>query len=562
MSHHDSQSGFTVIELLITLFIAVAFVEVPIMTDAVWSPSPVGMTDSKALSIHNYEELATLHAIARVMAQPRDLRDQLEMVLQELSNRLGMQRGMISLIDRESGEAWLDVAHGIDIGGLEITYQLGEGITGKVAQTGRPMAVANLGQEAHFLDRTGARRFLNRSELAFLCVPILYDERVVGVLSADKVARHVENLDRELATLTAVAELIAWSVHIRSLEEENRRLRQIVGKVKAPSIDIIGCSKVMQELFGLIAQVADSGTTVLIHGETGTGKELVARSIHMNSSRRKGPLVQVNCAAIPDTLIESELFGHEKGSFTGALYSRKGRFEEAHGGTIFLDEVGELSAAAQAKLLRVLKEKKFQPLGSSKVVNVNVRILAATNRNLEADVAAGRFRADLYYRLNVFPIHLPPLRDRGNDVISLADHFILKYAKGMGKAPKKLSPAVLDAFLSYPWPGNVRELENCIERALLVAPGDTIETAHLPPSLPIRSREGERRDSGDFGVAIRSKERTMIVEALKKTRGNQTQAAKILGITKRIIQYKIQKLGIDSKRFRRGRQDRDDTTAS
>jgi Nif-specific regulatory protein len=542
--------------------IPVAFFEVPIMSDSLWSPSPVGMAGSKELSIHNYEELATLHAIARVMAQPRDLRDQLEAVLQELSDRLGMQRGMILLIDRESGEAWLDVAHGIDIEGLEVTYQLGEGITGKVAQTGRPMAVANLGQEAHFLDRTGARRFLNRSELAFLCVPIIYDERVVGVLSADKVARHVENLDREVATLTAVAELIAWSVHIRSLEEENRRLRQIVGKVKSPSIDIIGSSKVMQELFGLIAQVADSGTTVLIHGETGTGKELVARSIHMNSSRRKGPLVQVNCAAIPDTLIESELFGHEKGAFTGALYTRKGRFEEAHGGTIFLDEVGELSAAAQVKLLRVLQEKKFQPLGSSKVVNVNVRILAATNRNLEADVAAGRFRADLYYRLNVFPIHLPPLRERGNDVISLADHFILKYAKEMGKTPKKLSPAVLDAFLSYPWPGNVRELENCIERALLVAPGDTIETAHLPPSLPTRSREIERRDSGDFGITIRSKERTLIIEALKKTRGNQTQAAKILGITKRIIQYKIHRLGIDSKRFRQDRQGREETAAT
>ncbi len=540
--------------------IPVAFFEVPIMSDSVWSPSQIGAA-GKELSIHNYEELATLHAIARVMAQPRDLRDQLETVLQELSNRLGMERGMISLIDRESGEAWLDVAHGIDIGGMEVTYQLGEGITGKVAQTGRPMAVANLGQEAHFLDRTGARRFLNRSELAFLCVPIIYDERVVGVLSADKVARHVESLDRELATLTSVAELIAWSVHIRSLEEENRRLRQIVGKVKAPSVDIIGHSKVMQELFGLIAQVADSGTTVLIHGETGTGKELVARSIHMNSSRRKGPLVQVNCAAIPDTLIESELFGHEKGSFTGALYSRKGRFEEAHGGTIFLDEVGELSAAAQAKLLRVLQEKKFQPLGSSKVVNVNVRILAATNRNLEADVAAGRFRADLYYRLNVFPIHLPPLRERGNDVISLADHFILKYAKEMGKTPKKLSPAVLDAFLSYSWPGNVRELENCIERALLVAPGDTIETAHLPPSLPTRAREWERRDGGDFGVTIRSKERSLIVEALKKTGGNQTQAAKILGVTKRIIQYKIQKLGIDSKRFRRDRKGKDETPA-
>ena len=524
------------------------------MTDSMWRPSQVGIAGRKELSVHSYEELATLHAVAKVMAQPRDLRDQLEAVLQELSSRLGMQRGMISLIDRESGEVWLDAAQGIEIEGMEITYQPGEGITGKVAQTGRPMAVANLGSEAHFLDRTGARRFLNRSELSFLCVPIVYDERVVGVLSADKVAQRVENLERELATLTSVAELIARSVHIRSLEEENHRLRQIVGKVTAPSIDIIGHSKVMQELFGLIAQVADSGTTVLIHGETGTGKELVARSIHMNSSRRKGPLIQVNCAAIPDTLIESELFGHEKGAFTGALYSRTGRFEEAHGGTIFLDEVGELSAAAQAKLLRVLQEKRFQPLGSSKIVNVNVRILGATNRNLEADVATGRFRADLYYRLNVFPIHLPPLRDRGNDIIMLANHFILKYAAEMGRPPKKLSPSVLDALLFYSWPGNVRELENCIERALLVAAGDMIETAHLPPSVPVLPKEGIRRDGGDFGAAIRSKERTMIIETLKITKGNQTQAAKILGITKRIIQYKISKLGIDAQRFRRNKE--------
>jgi Nif-specific regulatory protein len=224
--------------------------------------------------------------------------------------------------------------------------------------------------------------------------------------------------------LMAVAELIAKAVHMRAVEEENRRLRMIIGRTTPPSSDIIGTSKVMQEVFGMIHQVADSNTTVLIHGETGTGKELVARAIHMHSPRSAGPLVQVNCAAMPDTLLESELFGHEKGAFTGALQKRRGRFEEADGGTIFLDEVGELSAAAQAKLLRVLQERQFQPLGSSRTVHVNVRIIAATNRNLEEDVASGRFRADLYYRLNVFPVYLPPLRERGNDIILLADHFI------------------------------------------------------------------------------------------------------------------------------------------
>ncbi|MBI4634273.1 MAG: sigma 54-interacting transcriptional regulator [Deltaproteobacteria bacterium] len=502
------------------------------------------------MSIHSFEELAALHAIAKILAQPQELRDQLELVLKEMSSRLGMQRGMISLLDRETGQAWLDVAHDVNIEGMDVTYQPGEGITGKVAQTGRPMAIANLDLEAHFLDRTGARRFLNRSELAFLCVPIIYDARVVGVLSADKVAHKVDNLDREMAMLSSVAELIAKAVHFRALEEENRRLRQIIGRSQTPSVDIVGRSKAMQEVFGLIAQVADSGTTVLIYGETGTGKELVARSIHLNSPRKAGPLVQVNCAAMPDTLIESELFGHEKGAFTGATHRQRGRFEEAHGGTIFLDEVDELSAAAQAKLLRVLQEKQFQLLGSSKIVTVNVRIIAATNRTLEQDVASGRFRADLYYRLNVFPIFLPPLRERGNDIILLADYFILKYSTIVEKPVKRITTAAMDALLSYHWPGNVRELENCIERAVLLAAGDSIDSIHLPPSLQMKTKEGGKKEQSKLNTVIEAQERALITDALKEAQGNQTRAAKMLGTTKRIIQYKIRKLAINPVRFR------------
>ncbi|MBN1471020.1 MAG: sigma 54-interacting transcriptional regulator [Syntrophaceae bacterium] len=507
------------------------------------------------MSIHTYEELAALHAIAKILAQPTDLRDELEQVLQEMSSRLGMQRGMISLFDREKNEVWLDIAHDVNIEGMDVTYKSGEGITGEVAQTGRPMAVANLGHATHFLDRTGARRHLNRAELAFLCVPIIYDDHVVGVLSADKVAREVENLDKELAMLSSVAELMAKFVHIRALEEENKRLRKIVGKSRAPSVDIIGHSKPMQEVFGLIAQVADSKTTVLINGETGTGKELIASAIHMNSPRQKAPLVQVNCAAIPDTLIESELFGHEKGSFTGALQQRRGRFEEANGGTIFLDEVGELSAAAQVKLLRVLQEKRFQPLGSSRVVNVNVRIIAATNRDLEQDILADRFRADLFYRLNVFPIYLPPLRERGSDIILLSDHFVLKYCKEMGKNVKKISTAAIEVFLSHKWPGNVRELENCIERAILLCNGDTIEIAHLPPSLHVREAKTEKKERGKLSSIVEAQERALIIDTLEATDGNQTKAAKMLGTTKRIIQYKITKLGINPKLFRRKKKE-------
>ncbi|NTW16160.1 MAG: sigma 54-interacting transcriptional regulator [Syntrophaceae bacterium] len=520
------------------------------MTKQIWSPSQVGTESSKNLSIHNHEELAALHAIAKILAQPQELRGQLEQVLKEMSLRLGMERGMISLLNRETGEAWLDVAHDVNIQGLEVTYKPGEGITGRVAQTGRPMAVANLGKETHFLDRTGARRLLNRSELTFLCVPIIYDARVVGVMSADKVARNVESLDRELAMMTSVAELIARAVHTRALEEENRRLKKIVGRTHAPSVDIIGNSRAMQEVFGLIAQVADTNTTVLINGETGTGKELVARAIHLNSLRKNGPLIYVNCAAMPDTLIESELFGHERGAFTGALHQRKGRFEEAHGGTIFLDEVGELSAAAQVKVLRVLQEKQIQPLGSSKVINVNVRVITATNRNLEQDIISGRFRSDLYYRLNVFPLYLPPLRERGTDIIMLADHFVLKFASVSGKPVKRISTPVLETFLAYQWPGNVRELENCIERAVLLANGDTIEVFHLPPSLQVKIKDGDKKEQGKLRNVVESQERALIINALKETRGNQSKAARLLGTTKRITQYKIQKFGIDPWQFR------------
>ncbi|OPY10165.1 MAG: Nitrogen fixation protein VnfA [Syntrophaceae bacterium PtaB.Bin038] len=502
------------------------------------------------MSRFNYEELAALHKIARILTQPGELRDHLEKTLDELSKRLGMERGMISILDQTTKEAWLEVARSVDIEGLDIRYKPGEGITGKVAQTGRPMAIANLGKENLFLDRTGARKNLDRSQLAFLCVPILYDGKVVGVLSADKLTHKVTDLEEEVAVLSAVAELIGKAVHGLGLEEENRRLRKMLTRTRAISTDIIGNSRPMQDVLSLISQVADSSTTVLINGETGTGKELVARAIHANSPRRDGPFIQVNCAAMPDTLVESELFGHEKGAFTGAIQRRRGLFEEAHGGTIFLDEIGELSQAAQAKVLRVLQEKQLQPVGSSRTVTVNVRVIAATNRNLEQDVAEGRFRADLFYRLNVFPIYMPALRERGSDIILLTDHFILKYAKMLGKRVKRISTPALDMLLAYHWPGNVRELENCIERAVILATGDSIESTHLPPSLQMKSKEAAKKERGKLETLVNAYERSLIIDALKDARGNQTRAAKLLATTKRIIQYKIAKYEIDPKRFK------------
>lgn len=491
-----------------------------------------------------------MHEIARVLSRPMELKDQLQQTLDLLSTWLGMERGMISILDLHTGEAWLDVARGVEVETTRICYQPGEGITGQVAQTGRPMGIANLSDEAHFLDRTGARKSLNRAELAFLCVPILYQGRVVGVLSADKLAHQVESIEGEVEILGAVAELLGKIVHFRAVEEENRRLRRMLAEARRPKTNIIGRSKVVQEVLRLIDQVADTNTTVLIHGETGTGKELAARAIHDNSRRAKGPMVQVNCAAMPDTLLESELFGHERGAFTGAITRRRGRFEEAQGGTIFLDEVGELSPVAQAKLLRVLQEREFQPLGSSRTVKVDVRVVTASNKDLDQEVATGAFRSDLYYRLNVFPIFLPPLRDRGPDILLLADHFVSRYAQEFSKNVNRISTSAIDMLMSYHWPGNVRELENCIERAVLLANDEAIDAWHLPPTLQMKPVGLQSISRGKLEALVGAFERELITDALKDVRGNQSEAARLLGTTKRIIQYKVQKYGIDPKRFR------------
>ncbi len=350
--------------------------------------------------------------------------------------------------------------------------------------------------------------------------------------------------------MSAVAELLGKVVQFRAVEEDNRRLRRMLAEAKRPTTNIIGRSKVIQEVLRLIDQVADTNTTALIAGETGTGKELVAKAIHENSRRRNGPIVQVNCAAMPDTLLESELFGHEKGAFTGAITRRRGRFEEAQGGTIFLDEVGELSPIAQAKLLRVLQEREFQPLGSSRSVKVDVRVVTASNKDLDLEISQGGFRQDLFYRLNVFPIYLPPLRERGPDILLLADYFVLKYAREFSKDIKRISTSAIDMLMSYHWPGNVRELENCIERAVLLSQENSIDSWHLPPTLQMKPDGTQNTSRGKLEALTSAFERDLITDALKDVRGNQSQAARLLGTTKRIIQYKVGKYGIDPERFR------------
>ncbi|MBN1576751.1 MAG: sigma 54-interacting transcriptional regulator [Chitinispirillaceae bacterium] len=508
----------------------------------------------------NFNGLAVLYQIAHLLASGNKLEEVMTTLLQILEEQAGMRRGMITILSPDNEELAVDVARGLsDEEKSKGRYRPGEGITGKVVATGRPIAVPLLHEEPTFLDRTGARRSLEIANLSFLCVPVKEGATVIGALSIDRIAvEDAVTLDGELRFLEAVADLIAKTVEVRrqqyarihTLEQENLELRQNLESRGKPD-QMIGNSSSMRDVYRQIAQVAHSGTSVIIRGETGTGKELVARAIHQKSMCAKGPFVPVNCAALPESLLESELFGHEKGSFTGATTKRIGRFEAADNGTLFLDEIGEMSPGAQSRLLRAIQEKEFQRVGGNDPIRVNVRLICATNRNLENDVAEGRFREDLYYRINVFTIILPPLRERGADVLLLADYFVKKYSSLHFKKIERISTPAIDMLSVYHWPGNVRELENVIERATLVAAGNVLEGHDFPPTIRIKEPilKGKRSDSFENMVAAYEKE--LIVDALKDAGGNQSEAARLLGTTKRIVQYKIEKLGIDFRRFRK-----------
>jgi Nif-specific regulatory protein len=312
---------------------------------------------------------------------------------------------------------------------------------------------------------------------------------------------------------------------------------------------IVGNSDVMREVFTMVEQVADTDASVLLLGESGTGKELVARAIHQKSSRANKPFVAVNCAALPESVIESELFGHEKGAFTGAFEQRKGRFEQANGGTLFLDEIGELSPGLQVKLLRFLQDHRFERVGGNTSIEANVRVIAATNRNLQELVDQGNFRPDLYYRLNVFPINIPPLRERGADILLLADHFVAKFNRENTKKIQRISTPALDLLMIYHWPGNVRELENCILRAAILSTDGVIHAYHLPPSLQSAASTGTEPSTG-LDAAIARLEKELIIEALKLENGNVAAAARRLGATERRVRYAMQRYRIDARRFK------------
>jgi len=501
--------------------------------------------------------MTCLYEITKVLASSTDLRDCLKRSMSILAAYAGLKNGTVTIFNPVTGQLEIEVAHEMTAEARKRgVYKIGEGITGRVVATGAPMIVPNISEEPMFLNRTRSRGSSSGKVMSFLCVPIQHGKNIIGTLSADCEFRPGANFEEEIRMLTVLSGLFAQTVtRIQAVNQERDKLLHENIKLKQELSEkyrldsIISKSSRMQEVLEMIHRVADSNATVLLRGESGTGKTLVAKAIHYNSKRAQKPFIVVNCSALPETLLESELFGYEKGAFTGAQGMKKGRFEAAEGGTLFLDEIGDLALNLQVKLLNVVQEREFQRLGSTRTQKCNVRLIAATNKDLEQAVANGTFREDFYYRLNVFPIYLPPLRKRPTDVLLLAESFMRKFNKENKKQVKRISTPAIDLLTQYHWPGNVRELQNCIERALLICDEDSIKSYHLPPSLQSAGTVGEKNPLS-FAVAVENFEKELLIDALKNCQGNQTKVAKYLDSSLRIINYKINKYKIDSRKYK------------
>jgi len=509
-------------------------------------------------------KLTSLLDVSQALASPANLKSAFHRVLEILERYHGTGRSVIAL-PREDGRR-LFLHASIGIRAPHTDAPIGGPLAQQVFDSGRPVVVPRVSQEPALAADTAPRgtrgprdgvrgRGREDDDLTYICVPVQQSRQCRGVLEVELAFRSDRSYDRTMKFYGVVGSMLAQALKMQTLVEadrqrlvnENVRLRDEL-RERYDFSHILGTSGAMRQVCEQVVQVARTNTTVLIRGESGTGKELIAQAIHYNSLRARKAFVKVSCAALPETLIESELFGYEKGAFTGAEQRKKGRFEIADGGTLLLDEIGDVNLATQVKLLRALQEREFERLGGTESVKVDVRLIAATNKDMEAAVADGSLRQDLLYRLNVFTIFVPPLRERKSDVLLLADHFVEKLSADHGKQVKRISTPAIDALVGYHWPGNVRELQNVIERAVLVCDGQVIHLHHLPPTLQTAEGSGTA-SSQSLADAVAGFERDLIEDALKMARGNRARAARLLQATRRIVNYKINQYGIDWRRY-------------
>ena len=496
-------------------------------------------------------ELETLYEISKILSGSLNIEQAVPYILRLLKKLMGFDKVTLTIYDPHTDQI---VVKATSSGSFpKEGFKKGEGITGKVWKHGVPIVVPDISQEPEFLNKLWKRKNIKNKKIAFIAVPIKAGGKVVGVLSADKELSKRDSLDDYTRFLNMIATLIANNFSLEkkvkeeksTLEEEKKALETELKRVyeKLHVKGIVGRSKEILSVLDIVHRVAGTDATVLLRGESGVGKEVFARAIHFLSKRANKPFIAINCGAIPENLLEAELFGYEKGAFTGAYSSKKGKFEIASGGTIFLDEVGELPLHLQVKLLRVLQEKEIERLGSSKPIKVDVRIIAATNRDLEKMVREGTFREDLYYRLNVVPIYIPPLRERVEDIPSLVQHFLEKF-KAQYDKEVSISHEVLDALTHYHWKGNVRELQNVLERMVILDTDGVLTEEDLPQELRRRSPKKVKPAKPVNGESIWDVERKLIEDALAESGFVIKEAAKRLGMTPRQVSYRIQKYGI------------------
>lgn len=518
-----------------------------------------------------YQEIELLYEIAVMLSVSEDIEESIEKGMRMLKQNKYFDRCALFLLNEDKTQ--LEICASIDLTPQQRTiavYKIGEGATGLAAKSAEPIVIENIHNNINYLNKMGA---LSTSSVSYVAVPIIQKDGVVGVISANINKDSQLNFDEIVRMLTILGSLSIGSLTVhRRFTKEKEDIQELKSYYQEEMLseykfeNIIGRSKNMRQIFSMLETVAPSDATILVRGETGTGKELIAAAVHNISPRHNGPFIKLNCAAISETLLESELFGHEKGAFTDAKEMRKGRFELADGGTLFLDEIGDITPSLQVKLLRILQEQEFERVGGTKTIKTNVRLVAATNRNLEEMVKKGEFREDLFYRLNVIPIHLPPLRERYEDIQLLIEHYLKKYMKTHHKK-MHFSKQALELLLEYPWPGNIRELQNTMERIVLICPQGELTPEMLNHVLPFNFQKMHMQQpeepvpntvtqepstpvsNQDISTLTKSSlqdmEKEAIIKALIEHHGIQTKAAKQLGMTARQIGYKIKKYNID-----------------
>lgn len=503
------------------------------------------------------KELTLLFDISISLNKSKNIKDVLYQILEMMAKYIGMDRGTITLVKKGTSEINIEEAYGLSKEEkARGKYTVGEGIIGKVVKSGMSVYIPRISDEPQFMDKTKARKKINIEDVSFLCVPIKHDKEVIGTLSVDRVFNNNLSFEEDIRLITIIGSMIAQALKARQeeleeverLKEENERLQTEL-QMKFNPANMIGNGQAMQVVFNLISKVAPTSANVLITGESGVGKELVAKSIHFNSQRASKKLEEINCTGLSESVMEIELFGQVTKEPDGKVKVTKGIFERAHKGSVYLSDLADVSLNLQSKLLQLIQDKKIHRIGDKEKISVDIRLIAATNKNLERLLEEGKVMEELYFLLNVFPVYIPPLRERKSDIPQLIDYFIEKFNNEHGLNVKRISTSAIDMIMSYHWPGNVRELENCLERACILGNTGVIYGFHLPPTLQTPESSGAP-ERGPLQSVLAKVEKELIQDNLKLVKGDIGLAADNLGLTARQMEIKVAKYNINLSKYR------------